>query len=146
MRQDISYSAALDALSAGGGPAKVISVTLPEGRARSEVGPIVEDAGLDGDYERATESSKLLDPADYGAEDADSLEGFLFPSTYELKPSEDVEDLVKEQLGAFEREIEKVNMSEAEKAANLTPTSVLTIASTVERETLVPRSGRSSRA
>ncbi len=137
LRQDMSYSAALDALLAGGGPAKVISVTLPEGRARSEVGPIVEDAGLDGDYERATESSKLLDPADYGAEDTDSLEGFLFPSTYELKPSEDVEDLVKEQLGAFEREFEKVDMSEAE-AANLTPYDVLTIASMVERETLVP--------
>jgi UPF0755 protein len=138
LRQGMSYSAALDALSAGGGPAQVVSVTIPEGRARSEVGPIVEDAGLDGDYERATESSKLLDPADYGAEDADSLEGFLFPSTYEMKPSEDVDDLVKEQLGAFEREFEKVDMSEAE-AANLTPYDVLTIASMVERETLVPK-------
>ena len=137
LRQDMSYSAALDSLSAGGGPAQVVSVTIPEGRARSEVGPIVEDAGLDGDYERATESSKLLDPADYGAEDAESLEGFLFPSTYELKPSEDVDDLVKEQLGAFEREFDKVDMSEAE-AANLTPYDVLTIASMVERETLVP--------
>ncbi len=137
LRQDMSYSAALDSLSAGGGPAQVVSVTIPEGRARSEVGPIVEDAGLDGDYERATESSKLLDPADYGAEDAESLEGFLFPSTYELKPSEDVDDLVKEQLGAFESEFDKVDMSEAE-AANLTPYDVLTIASMVERETLVP--------
>lgn len=138
LREDMSYSAALDALTAGAGAGRVVSVTIPEGRARSEVAPIVRDAGLEGGYEQATESSKALDPADYGAEGAESLEGFLFPSTYELKPSETVDDLVATQLRTFEKEFKKVDTSEAEKA-NLTPYDVLTIASMVERETLVAK-------
>jgi UPF0755 protein len=138
LREEMSYSAALDALAAGGLPARVVNVTIPEGRARSEVAPIVEDAGLEGNYEQATESSRLIDPADYGAEDAESLEGFLFPATYELKPSATVDDVVEKQLQAFGREFRKVDMSEAE-AAGLSEYDVLTIASMVERETLVPK-------
>ena len=39
----------------------------------------------EGDYMKATESFKGFDPLDkYGAEDAENLEGFLFPATYEL--------------------------------------------------------------
>ena len=138
LREGMSYSAALDALAAGTGPARVVNVTVPEGRARSEVAPIVEDAGLEGDYEQATESSRQLDPADYGAEGAESLEGFLFPATYELKPNDGVDDLVDKQLQTFEKAFRKVDMREAE-SANLTEYDVLTIASMVERETLVPK-------
>lgn len=138
LREGMSYSAALDALAAGTGDSDVVSITIPEGRARSEVAPIVKDAGLGGDYKQATESSRALDLADYDAGEAESLEGFLFPSTYELKPDSTVEDLVQKQLQTFKREFRKVDMSEAE-AANLTPYDVLTIASMVERETLVAK-------
>lgn len=138
LREDMSYSAALDALAEGTGPARVLNVTVPEGRARSEVAPIVEDAGLEGDYERATSQSRALDPEEYGAEDAESLEGFLFPATYELRPNDDADDLVQKQLETFQEEFDRVNLREAEQA-NLTPYDVLIIASMVERETLVPR-------
>jgi peptidoglycan lytic transglycosylase G len=137
LRRDMSYAAALDALAAGPAPANVINVTVPEGRARSEVAPIVEDAGLEGDYEQATERSELLDPADYGAEDADSLEGFLYPSTYELKAGSSVDDLVRRQLEEFKKAFEGIDLSRSE-GANLTPYEVLTIASMVEREAMIP--------
>jgi uncharacterized YceG family protein len=137
LAEDMSYASALNALGNAPAPTDVTNITIPEGRARSEVAPIVEDAGLEGDYEQASKSSPTLDPADYGAEGAESLEGFLFPSTYELKRSDTAEDLVETQLETFQEEFEKVDMSEAEKA-NLTPYDVLIIASMVEREAMIP--------
>lgn len=137
LSEDMSYAAALDALSVGPAATNVLEITIPEGSARSEVAPIVEDAGVEGDYEQASLESKELDPADYGAEDAESLEGFLFPLTYELKKDATAEDLVEDQLAAFEEEFEQVDLTQAERA-NLTPYDVLTIASMVEREAQVP--------
>lgn len=137
LSEDMSYSAALDALSVGPAPTNVVEVTIPEGGARSEVAPIVDDTGLEGDYEKASLASKQLDPADYGAEGAESLEGFLFPSTYELRKNATVKDLIDDQLATFEDVFEEVDLAEAE-AARLTPYDVLTIASMVEREAQVP--------
>jgi len=137
LAEDMSYVAALEALAAAPAPTDVLSVTVPEGRARSEVAPIVDDAGLEGDYQKATKSSNELDVADYGAEDAETLEGFLFPSTYELKRNASAEDLVEKQLETFQQEFEKVDLSAAEEA-NLTPYDVLIVASMVEREAMIP--------
>jgi uncharacterized YceG family protein len=79
-----------------------------------------------------------FDPNEYGAQGrAENLEGFLFPATYELKPSADVNDLVEQQLQAFEDNIAGVNMKYA-KSKNLTVYDVLTIASMVEREVSIP--------
>jgi UPF0755 protein len=137
LRRGMSYGAAIDALAAG--PARsVVNVTLPEGRARGEVAPLVRAAGLDGNYERASRRSDRLDPGDYGTEGANSLEGFLFPSTYELPRGASAEDLVNRQVDAFKREFRKVDLSEARRR-NLTPYEVLVIASMVEREAQIDR-------
>ncbi len=137
-REGMSYSAALDEL--GKKPLKeVVTVVIPEGLSRPEAADVVDSAGLPGDYMEASVESKLLDPDDYGAQGrAESLEGFLFPATYELKPGSDAQDLVDQQLGAFEDNIAGVSMNYA-KSKNLNTYDVLTIASMVEREVSVPR-------
>ena len=131
LRKDMSYGAAMDAL-AQSPDAQTVSVTLPEGRARREVKPIVEPA-LEGDYLALTRRSSLLDPRDYGARGAGDLEGFLFPATYELKRGAGSRELVRQQLQTFEREFAKVDMDFA-KSKNLSRYDVLVIASMVERE------------
>ena len=70
-----------------GPPAK--TVTIPEGYDRSQIAEIAKQAGLRGDYLKASQSFKGFDPAEYGAESPESLEGFLFPATYELPPPSD---------------------------------------------------------
>jgi uncharacterized YceG family protein len=131
LKEDMSYSAAIDELVDGPVPADVVQIIVPEGKSRREVARSIES--LEGDYLEATKRSRLLDPADYGAEDASDLEGFLFPATYELKKGSTVEDLVEKQLQAFQTNIEKIDMRAAEKV-NLTAYDVLIIASLVERE------------
>jgi UPF0755 protein len=93
LKQDMSYGAAIDALSEGP-PKDVVTITIPEGRARAEIAPIAKQAGLDGDYEEATVRSPAIDLREYKAGGAEDLEGFLFPATYELKSGADVKDLV----------------------------------------------------
>ena len=137
LRSGMSYGSVLAALAEG--PARnVINVTIPEGRARGEIAPIVDEAGLDGSYSRASAQAPGLDPGDYGAKGADSLEGFLFPSTYELPRGASARDLVARQLDAFKREFDGVDLSAA-KAKNLTPYEVLVIASMIEREAQLDR-------
>ena len=47
LKHDMSYGAAIDALSEGP-PKNIVTVTIPEGRSRAEIAPIVEGAGPDG--------------------------------------------------------------------------------------------------
>lgn len=137
-RKNMSYSSALAEL--GKQPAKVtVTVVEREGLSRSEMADAAEAAGLPGDYMAASESSKDLDPDDYGADGkAKNLEGFLWPATYELKPGSDAQDLVDQQLQAFKDNIAGVNMKYAKKK-NLTTYDVLTIASMIDREVAVAK-------
>src|SRR5262249_38363651 len=71
-----------------------------------------------------------------------SLEGFLYPATYELRQSQATSKrLVNRQLDAFRSNFAKVNLSRA-KRRNLSRYDVLIIASMIEREALVPRDRR----
>jgi UPF0755 protein len=132
LAHDMSYGAAIDALSQP--PVKrTLSVTIPEGYTRSQAAQLVEEVGIPGDYTEATVRSKYLDPAEYGGKNAEDLEGFLFPDTFELKPGAPVADLVELQLKDFRRRIKGVDMKYA-KSKNLTVFDVVTIASMVEDE------------
>ncbi|MDX6511056.1 MAG: hypothetical protein QOE36_560 [Gaiellaceae bacterium] len=66
-----------------------------------------------------------------------SLEGFLFPATYDFTARTTSSDLVANQLVAFRKNWKKLNLRYS-KSKNLTPFDVLTIAAMVERETLAP--------
>jgi UPF0755 protein len=139
MRRDMSYGAAIDRLVAPPIP-DTVTITIPEGLSRSEIGSLVGDS-LRGDYMAASRRSALLDPRAYGGRRAKSLEGFLFPATYELKPGRPVRELVDRQLQAFERELSRVDLRFA-KSKNLNVYDVLTIASMIDREAQLPRERR----
>jgi UPF0755 protein len=133
----MSYGAAIDALSKP--PVKrVTTVTIPEGYSRSQAAELVAEDGIPGSYTKATVKSKFLDPAEYGGKAAKNLEGFLFPDTFELKPTAPIGDLVQLQLQDFKKRIKSVDMKYA-KSKNLTVYDVLTIASMIEREAGVPK-------
>jgi UPF0755 protein len=139
LRRDMSYGAVLAALS--GGPSQnVVAVIVPEGLSRHEISAIAVRDDLQGSYEAATISSPLLDPARYGAKGARSLEGFLFPSTYDVRRGP-VKVLVDKQLAAFKERFATVDLRAARRV-NLTPYDVLTIASLIEREAEVPSERR----
>jgi UPF0755 protein len=135
LARDMSFTAALDRLEEGL-PPNVVQISIPEGLSRAEVAPRVKR--LKGNYIKATRRNPNLDPRDYKAKGAKSLEGFLFPATYELKKGQRVRKLVDEQLTAFKRNFDQVDLRYA-RGKNLTPYDVLIIASLVEREAAVAK-------
>ncbi len=142
LREDMSYDAALEALSRTPPPPPVIRVTIPEGRSRGETAPLARQAGLRGDYVTASRrATRALDPRRYGAPGGASLEGFLFPATYELRRGSTARDLVSQQLLAFKQNIAKLDLRYA-RSKNLNVFDVVTIASMVEREVMVARERR----
>ena len=70
-----------------------------------------------------------------------SLEGFLFPATYDFTQTTTARDLVADQLAAFRKAFSTVNLRYA-KSKNLTSYDVLTIASMIEKEAVVPSERR----
>jgi UPF0755 protein len=135
LARDMSFIAALDRLEQGL-PPNVVRVVVPEGLSRKEIAP--RTAALRGRYLKATVRNPALNPRDYKAKNARNLEGFLFPATYELKKGQTVRKLVSEQLAAFKRNFDTVDLRYA-RSKNLTPYDVLTIASLIEREVQVSK-------
>ena len=66
-----------------------------------------------------------------------SIEGFLFPATYEFSQFTPSARLVRDQLSYFREQWSKVDLRYA-KSKNLTPYDVLIIASMVEKEAAAP--------
>ncbi|HET6448515.1 MAG TPA: endolytic transglycosylase MltG, partial [Conexibacter sp.] len=138
LRRDMSYGAALDALSKSPPPPPTIRITIPEGKSRRETVPLARQAGLRGDYLTASRAAKGFDARRYGAPKGATLEGFLFPATYELRRGATAAQLVHQQLLAFRQNLAKVNLRYA-RSKNLTVFDIVTIASMVEREVAVAR-------
>lgn len=138
LRRHMTYGDVLDDLVTG--PASnMIRLTIPEGLSRREIAPRARAAGVQGDYLGATAGGSRIPYRQYGlAQAPPSLEGFLFPATYDLRHGAAAGVLVDKQLAAFRQSIAGVGLSYANRK-NLTVYDVITIASMVERETRVPR-------
>jgi UPF0755 protein len=109
-------------------------VTVVPGHSRAQVAALLRSQHVKGNYLALTRHSKLLDPAAYGApRSTPSLEGFLFPDTYQLRLPISAAALVRDQLTTFKQQFRTVNTSYA-RSKNLTPYDVLIIASMVEAE------------
>jgi UPF0755 protein len=117
---------------------RVVKVVIPEGETRLQIAEIAKADGLTGSYRKAAERSPVLNPATYDApKSTPDLEGFLFPATYDMVVGAPVSRLVAEQLETFQ---ERFGAEEIKRAHELhiTPYQLLTVASMVEREALVP--------
>ena len=119
----------------------MIDVTIPEGLSRDQIAKVAKDNGVQGNYGAASKRSNKINLKKYGAEGAKTLEGFLFPATYELNENGTARQLVTLQLEAFEQRIKDVPLGYA-KSKNLNVYDILKIASMIEREIMVPKERR----
>ena len=130
----MSYGAVLSKLTTPPRAAKVSELTITPGRTRRQVDALLRAQGVRGSYFADTHHSRVLDPRSYGAPaHTNSLEGFLFPSTYQVVDPISIKALVADQLRAFRQTFAKVNLSYA-RSKHLTPYDVLIIASMIEAE------------
>jgi UPF0755 protein len=115
---------------------RTTNVTIIPGHSRRQVQAVLHASGIRGNYMRATVRSPLLDPTQYGAPaSTPSLEGFMWPDTYNLRKPVRVGALIADQLRRFKQEFAKVDFSYAE-SKNLTQYDVLKIASLISEESM----------
>jgi UPF0755 protein len=119
-------------------PPVEIKVLVTEGKTRAQIAQVVAADGLKGDYLAASNRSPLLNPQAYGAPPGTpNLEGFLFPATYDMLKGAPVSGLVEDQLTAFKENFGPHEIAAA-RALHVTPYQLLTVASMVEREAVIP--------
>ena len=130
-------------------PLVTLRIIFPEGFTRREMADrvaAVRQIAIDerGVTPRLTKTGYLeasgaaVPPAEFRQDwKLSSIEGFLFPATYEFTKLTSSGKLVNDQLRAFRRNWRKVNLRYA-KSKNLTPYDVLIIASMIEKETVAP--------
>jgi cell division protein YceG involved in septum cleavage len=124
-------------------PIAVVSVTIPEGETAVQIAQIASAKGLTGSYLRAASKAArhtaLLDPAHYGAPGGTrSLEGFLFPATYEMFAAAPARQLLAKQLTAFGENFGPA-LERRARALHITSYQLLIVASMIEREALLAR-------
>lgn len=116
----------------------VFEVPIPEGfTARQIAARFAKRTGVDEDellqlMERGAPQYVSDYPFLEGAY-KDSLEGYLFPATYQVKEGATADAVVRLLLDAFARQTADLDMSYA-KSKNLTFSDVIVIASAIERE------------
>jgi len=134
LQKGMSFSAVLSALTTAPPPAKVTNLTVIPGETRVHLSKLLHQQGVAGSYLAQTRRSSLLNLTSYGAPaGTPSLEGFLFPDTYQLRAPVSVGALVADQLTDFKRHFATVNLSWA-RAHHYTAYDVLIVASMVEAE------------
>jgi UPF0755 protein len=119
-------------------PPTPVNVTFPEGLRREQIAAIVgSKTHLSGTQYIAQTGVGGEGQVLAGTSTPRSLEGFLFPATYQIFPSTTVQQLIDMQLTAYRNYTATVNYRYAA-SKNLTKYDVLTIASMIEREVSVP--------
>ena len=131
----------------------MLHIVFPEGFTRAEMAQRIDAVRKIAEQKRHV--TPRLTPSGYLAATASSesractrvtgkrrpLEGFLFPAKYAFFSNETARHFVGRQLTAFRQAFRHVDMSYAQ-SKNLTRYDVLTIASMIEREVVVPSERR----
>lgn len=137
MHRSSSMSEALEQLKAGPAPPVTSQVTFPEGLRLTSLAPRLVEGVPWFSQERVDEAlASVRSP--YQPEDVNTLEGLLFPDTYTFAEGDtEVQAVTKmvEQLEAVGKEID-LDARAAE--LGYTPYQIITIASMIEREAVVP--------
>jgi len=113
------------------GDVYVHTVVIPEGYTMFDIAQAVQDAGLGSseDFLRAAQANVVL-ISDLVPE-AKTLEGYLFPSTYEFTRTESMQEMVAAMVKQFRQVAREIGLStDVER--------IVTLASIIEKETAIP--------
>lgn len=115
------------------------TVTIPEGKRLEEVAELLhEKVNINADeFIRLARRANYSYPFLKDLPDGASLEGYLFPDTYRLPQNPTAQDVLLKMLDNYGVKAAPV-IEKARATTNLTPRQILTLASIVEREAVVP--------
>ncbi|MCL6512202.1 MAG: endolytic transglycosylase MltG [Anaerolineae bacterium] len=119
--------------------AREVQVTIPEGKRREEIAQLLEQQlGVSAnEFIRLTSRARAYNyPFLQGLPADATLEGYLFPDTYRLPENPTAQDVILRMLDNFG--VKAAPLLEQARAEGRNPHELLTLASIVEREAVIP--------
>ena len=132
----LSAKDALEALEKGPEGPEVVQVTFPEGSWLEEFGSIYESA-TGGSADRFIEmasSGKIR--SRWQPKSIDTLEGLLFPSTYDIAVKDDETDVIQKLVDEFDERFAAAGAQTADRLG-ITPYEIVIVASMIEAESRI---------
>ena len=114
----------------------VHTVVIPEGFTMFDIAQAVQDAGLGSSQEFLAVVQSNTGLISDLAPDAKTLEGYLFPNTYEFTRTQSMKDIAAAMVKQFRQVAEQIGLNPSGQNADVQKT--VTMASIIEKETAVP--------
>jgi len=111
-------------------------VVIPEGFTVFDIAQAVQDAGLGSSREFLAVAQSNTELISDLAPDAKTLEGYLFPNTYEFTRTQSMKDIAAAMVKQFRQVAEQIGLNASGQNADVQKT--VTMASIIEKETAVP--------
>jgi UPF0755 protein len=137
LRRNLSPRAALRLLTRGPRAEEFVTVTFPEGSWLTDFARIVSrETHISGPrFLRLARGGRVRSALQPGS--VDTLEGLLFPSTYEVIRRDDARSLLVRLVEQLETEVAELDLARM-KSLGYTPYEVVIVASMIEAEAKVP--------
>jgi UPF0755 protein len=137
LRKHDSFDSVIATLGQGA-KAEFDRITIPEGLTLVQIAERVGRLpGRSAErFLQLARSGEVTSP--YQPPGSTNLEGLLFPSTYELKPTDDERAILTRMVNVFAATGAQVGLDDAQAKVGLTPYQVVIIASMIEREARIP--------
>jgi UPF0755 protein len=142
LRKQMSAKAAVELLLDP--KARIVNgITIPEGKTANQVYAILAKATdvPEADFKEAAKDPEALGVPDFwfnrtdGQKVTKSIEGFLFPDTYEFPPKATAEQMLQEMVQHFLQKADELEfVKKSEQTLHISPYEVLTVASLAEAE------------
>jgi len=114
----------------------VHTVVVPEGFTMFDIAQAVQDAGLGSSQESLAVAKSNTELISDLAPDAKSLEGYLFPNTYEFTRTQSMKEIAAAMVRQFRQVAEQIGLTASGQGTDVQKT--VTMASIIEKETAVP--------
>ncbi len=114
----------------------VHTVVIPEGFTMFDIAQAVQDAHLGSSQEFLAVAQSNTELISDLAPEAKTLEGYLFPNTYEFTRTQSMKDIAAAMVKQFRQVAEQIGLTASGQATDVQKT--VTMASIIEKETAVP--------
>lgn len=126
--------------SSGGAITETLSITVIEGWRTEQIAEKLVELGWNGTFEEFMDAARNYPTENYSfladRPEGSSLEGYLFPDTYNFTPDSSANEIIESMLNNFDMKVPQ-DMRDRAGEMGLTLYQVLTFASLVEREAAV---------
>ncbi|MCY6484039.1 endolytic transglycosylase MltG [Clostridium aestuarii] len=131
---DVSIKKFIQILNEGNESKNCIRITIPEGYNIEDISEIMEKKGIMKKQEFLKSCEKYPTPEfiKVSSNIRYSLEGYLFPDTYEFEKGDTGEEIIKKMLNRFEEVLNDITEKENKEISNIQ--ELITIASVIEKE------------